>query len=382
MKQLIEIFMVALKLGVTSFGGPTAHLGYFRNEYVERRKWLSDKVYQDLVALCQFLPGPASSQVGMAIGMMRGGLLGGIAAFLGFTLPSVLLLILAVRLMPESIDWIQGLKLVAVAVVLHAIIGMAKNSLKSWQTLLIALAALAASLFLPTSLTQILIMIASGLTGMMVFRNSSMPFGESLKLPISKTTGLVSLGILVLLLIVLPILSGIIHNDWLTAFDKFYRSGLLVFGGGHVILPLLEREFVPYFLDADDFIAGYGLAQAVPGPLFTFASYIGAVISGVGGGLFAMIAIFLPAFLLVTGCLPFWQQLREKREMKQALIGINAGVIGILTAAWIHPIITHTIADVWDILFAVLLFCGLHYFKLAPWMIVAAGLVIGIFFYR
>lgn len=381
MNRILEIFIVALKLGITSFGGPTAHLGYFRAEYVEKREWLSDKVYQDLVALCQFLPGPASSQVGMAIGMMRGGLLGGIAAFLGFTLPSVLLLILAVSLMPSSIDWIQGLKLVAVAVVLHALIGMAKGSLQSWQTVGIALLALLACLYLSTAVTQIAVIIISAFIGIALFKTDSKQ-GGTIELPLSRRTGMISLALLVILLVGLPVCAHLLQNDWLTVFDKFYRSGLLVFGGGHVVLPLLEREFVPVFLQADEFIAGYGLAQAVPGPLFTFASYIGAVIGGLWGGLFAMVAIFLPAFLLVAGCLPFWQQMREKTMMRKALIGINAGVIGILAAAWIHPIISHTLFDIKDYLLFVLLFCCLHYFKFAPWLIVLLGLVIGLVFYR
>lgn len=381
MNRILEIFIVALKLGITSFGGPTAHLGYFREEYVEKRKWLSDKVYQDLVALCQFLPGPASSQVGMAIGMMRGGMLGGIAAFLGFTLPSVLILILAVRLMPDSIEWIQGLKLVAVAVVLHALIGMAKGSLNSWQTVGLALLALLACLYVPSAITQIAIIVISGIIGILIFKANHQP-GEVLNLQVSRRTGTICLVLLFILLIGLPVFANILHNDWLTIFDKFYRSGLLVFGGGHVVLPLLEREFVPMFLQPDDFLAGYGLAQAVPGPLFTFASYIGAVIGGLWGGLFAMIAIFLPAFLLVAGCLPFWQQIREKSLMRKALIGINAGVIGILAAAWIHPIISHTLFDIKDYFLFILLFCCLHYFKLAPWIIVLMGLVIGLVFYR
>ncbi len=383
MKRLIEIFLVALKLGVTSFGGPTAHLGYFRNEYVERRKWLSDKMYQDLVALCQFLPGPASSQVGMAIGMMRGGIAGGILAFLGFTLPSVLLLIAAVYIVDSfavSTDWIQGLKLVAVAVVLHALIGMGKTSMTTIHSVIIAVTALAVSLLFQTAVTQISIIVVSGIIGILLFEASG--DGDPFTVPISRTAGMVSLIILVIILLLLPLLANGINNDWLVMFDKFYRSGLLVFGGGHVVLPLLEREFVPGLLDADDFIAGYGFAQAVPGPLFTFASYLGAVMKGAVGGLFAMIAIFLPAFLLVTGCLPFWEQLRRNTWMRRALKGINAGVLGILAAAWIAPIITHTIKAPVDIVWAVLLFVMLYFFKVAPWIIVVTGIIIGLLVYK
>lgn len=383
MKRLIEIFLVALKLGVTSFGGPTAHLGYFRNEYVERRKWLSDKMYQDLVALCQFLPGPASSQVGMAIGMMRGGIAGGILAFLGFTLPSVLLLIAAVYIVDSfavSTDWIQGLKLVAVAVVLHALIGMGKTSMTTIHSVMIAATALAVSLLFQTAVTQISIIVVSGIIGILLFEASG--DGDPFTVPISRTAGMVSLIILVIILLLLPLFANGINNDWLVMFDKFYRSGLLVFGGGHVVLPLLEREFVPGLLDADDFIAGYGFAQAVPGPLFTFASYLGAVMKGAVGGLFAMIAIFLPAFLLVTGCLPFWEQLRRNTWMRRALKGINAGVLGILAAAWIAPIITHTIKAPVDIVWAVLLFVMLYFFKVAPWIIVVTGIIIGLLIYK
>ncbi|GGB06610.1 chromate efflux transporter [Macrococcus hajekii] len=381
MRQLVEIFLVALKLGLTSFGGPTAHLGYFREEYVGKRRWLSDKSYQDLVALCQFLPGPASSQVGIGIGLIRGGLFGGIAAFLGFTLPSVLFLILAVRFMPEDIDWIQGLKLVAVAVVLQAIIGMAKISLSSWQAVILSMTALSGCLLFSSSLTQIVIILFSGMMGILFFKSGSIVADESFKLPISKKTGMVSLSLLVLLL-ALPLMAKLNDYESLVVFEKFYRSGLLVFGGGHVVLPLLEQEFVPSFITADDFIAGYGLAQAVPGPLFTFASYIGAVMAGFRGGLFAMIAIFLPAFLLVSGCLPFWYQLREKQVMRRALAGINAGVIGILTAAWINPIITHTLVDIRDYFFFIVLFCALYYLKMAPWLVVLTGLMIGFVFYK
>ncbi|UTH14134.1 chromate efflux transporter [Macrococcus equipercicus] len=385
MNRLIEIFMVALKLGLTSFGGPTAHLGYFRNEYVERRQWLSDKMYQDLVALCQFLPGPASSQVGMAIGMMRGGIIGGILAFLGFTLPSVLLLIAAVYLIHTfsvSLDWIQGLKLVAVAVVLHALLGMGRTSMTSIAAVIIAAAALFVSLLLPTAFTQIGIIIISGVSGIILFKAAGDEQSDRFLVPVSKRTGIVSLIVLLTILLVLPLVTSLVDNDWLHMFDKFYRSGLLVFGGGHVVLPLLEREFVPGMMTADDFIAGYGFAQAVPGPLFTFASYLGAVIKGLLGGLFAMFAIFLPAFLLILGCLPFWEQMRKNTVMRRALKGINAGVLGILAAAWITPIITHTITAPLDVLVAALLFIMLHYFKIAPWLIVVTGIIIGLIVYR
>lgn len=335
MGRLLEIFLVALKLGVTSFGGPVAHLGYFRAEYVEKRKWLSDKVYQDLVSLCQFLPGPASSQVGIGIGLMRGGIKGAILAFLGFTLPSVLVLIAAVYFMKSldmDLDFIKGLLIVAIAVVLHALVGMGKNTLKNVWAVVIFLMSLIVALLFPTAYTQILIIIVTGIIGMFVYQVETKK-ETPLNINVSKSMSIASLILLVLLMFGLPIIAQVINNDWLHMFDKLFRGGLLVFGGGHVVLPLLQSTFVPEMLDIDTFLAGYGLTQAMPGPLFTFGSYIGASLFGVIGGLVAMIAIFLPAFLLVIGTLPFWATLREHRLMKQALKGINAGVLGILGAA-------------------------------------------------
>lgn len=384
MGRLLEIFLVALKLGVTSFGGPVAHLGYFRAEYVEKRKWLSDKVYQDLVSLCQFLPGPASSQVGIGIGLMRGGIKGAILAFLGFTLPSVLILIAAVYFMKSldmDLDFIKGLLIVAIAVVLHALVGMGKNTLKNVWAVVIFLMSLIVALLFPTAYTQILIIIVTGIIGMFVYQVETKK-ETPLNINVSKSMSIASLILLVLLMFGLPIIAQVINNDWLHMFDKLFRGGLLVFGGGHVVLPLLQSTFVPEMLDIDTFLAGYGLTQAMPGPLFTFGSYIGASLFGVIGGLVAMIAIFLPAFLLVIGTLPFWATLREHRLMKQALKGINAGVLGILGAAWINPIIMHTVTHWMDVLFSLILFCLLYFVKCPPWVIVLLGIVIGLVFYR
>lgn len=384
MGRLLEIFLVALKLGVTSFGGPVAHLGYFRAEYVEKRKWLSDKAYQDLVSLCQFLPGPASSQVGIGIGLMRGGILGAILAFLGFTLPSVFVLIASVYFMKShdmDLDFIKGLLIVAIAIVLHALVGMGKTTLNNLTAIMIFLLSLVIALLFPTAYTQILIIIASGLIGMVLYKVEKKK-ESPISIQVSKSTSIAALIVLVSLMIGLPIIAQVINSDWLLMFDRLFRGGLLVFGGGHVVLPLLQSAFVPDMMDIDTFLAGYGLTQAMPGPLFTFGSFVGASLFGVIGGLVAMVAIFLPAFLLVIGTLPFWAVIREYRLMKQALKGINAGVIGILGAAWINPIIMHTVTHWLDVVFSLILFVLLYFVKLPPWVIVVLGIIIGFVFYR
>lgn len=384
MGRLLEIFLVALKLGVTSFGGPVAHLGYFRAEYVEKRKWLSDKAYQDLVSLCQFLPGPASSQVGIGIGLMRGGILGAILAFLGFTLPSAFVLIASVYFMKShdmDLDFIKGLLIVAIAIVLHALVGMGKTTLNNLTAIMIFLLSLVIALLFPTAYTQILIIIASGLIGMVLYKVETKK-ESPISIQVSKSTSIAALIVLVSLMIGLPIIAQVINSDWLLMFDRLFRGGLLVFGGGHVVLPLLQSAFVPDMMDIDTFLAGYGLTQAMPGPLFTFGSFVGASLFGVIGGLVAMVAIFLPAFLLVIGTLPFWAVIREYRLMKQALKGINAGVIGILGAAWINPIILHTVTHWLDVVFSLILFVLLYFVKLPPWVIVVLGIIIGFVFYR
>ncbi|KAB2338099.1 chromate transporter [Cytobacillus depressus] len=383
-KSLFEIFTVALKLGVTSFGGPVAHLGYFHNEYVIKRKWIDEKSYADLVALCQFLPGPASSQVGIGIGVTRGGILGGILAFLGFTLPSVIALILFVQLLTfsdiGSSGWIHGLKIVAVAVVAHAVMGMAQKLAPDLKRKAIVLFAICATLLWSTVLTQISIIVLSGLLGYLIYKNHSDQGEETAHFPLSKKLGLACIILYLILLVILPILREITQLEWIALFDSFYRSGSLVFGGGHVVLPLLEREFVPTgWLSKEAFLAGYGATQAVPGPLFTFAAYIGAVIHGWKGGMLATIAIFLPAFLLILGTLPFWHELRKNPILKGALIGVNAAVVGILIAAFYDPIWTSSILTPKDFAFAAILFSMLAFWKLPPWVIVLTGAIGGIF---
>ncbi len=378
LKLLLEILFVSTRLGLTSFGGPIAHLGYFHNEYVRRRKWMDEKSYADLVALAQFLPGPASSQVGIGIGVMRGGLIEGIVSFIGFTLPSVIALILFALLL-QSFDvsdagWIKGLKIVAVAVVAHAILGMAKNLAPDLKRKALALLALIGTLLWPSSLSQIGVILIAALIGYMLYKNSAETTEGRIKFPVTKKIGALSLALFFAFLVSLPILREVTGSYWVAMFDSFYRAGSLVFGGGHVVLPLLEREFVPTgWLTEEAFLAGYGATQAVPGPLFTFVAYLGTVMNGWAGGLFATAAIFLPAFLLIVGVLPFWDALRTNQKVKGAIMGVNAAVLGILISAFYTPIWTSSITQPADFTLAAILFSLLVYWKLPPWVIVLCG---------
>ncbi|MBD8069889.1 chromate transporter [Bacillus sp. PS06] len=374
--------MVSTRLGFTSFGGPIAHLGYFHDEYVRRRKWMDEKSYADLVALSQFLPGPASSQVGIGIGVMRAGVLGGIVSFLGFTIPSVLALIIFALIL-QGLDvsdagWIHGLKIVAVAVVAHAILGMAQKLTPDLKRKAIALLALVVTLLWQTAFTQVGIILLSAVIGFLIYRQQKEEAGDRVRFPISRGFATGCLVLFFGLLILLPILREVTSIHWIAMFDSFYRSGSLVFGGGHVVLPLLEREFVPTgWLSEEAFLAGYGAAQAVPGPLFTFAAYLGAVMNGWAGGLLATVAIFLPAFLLILGTLPFWDTLRTNPKVKGALMGVNAAVVGILISAFYQPIWTSSILAPIDFAFAAILFSMLVYWKLPPWVIVVTGAIGG-----
>ncbi|RLL44874.1 chromate efflux transporter [Oceanobacillus piezotolerans] len=383
-KTWLEILMVSTRLGLTSFGGPVAHLGYFHEEYIHRRKWMDEKSYADLVALCQFLPGPASSQVGIGIGVIRGGIIGGIISFIGFTLPSVIALILFAYLLytfnMEDAGWINGLKIVAVVVVAHAVMGMAKNLTPDIQRKTIALFALVVTLLWQTAYSQITVIMLAALFGFFFYRKQNLQtINEKVsQFPISRRVGFLILTIFFGLLFFLPFLRNVTSLEWIALLDSFYRSGALVFGGGHVVLPLLEQEFVPTgWITKEEFLAGYGAAQAVPGPLFTFASYIGAVVGGWKGGLFATFAIFLPAFLLIVGTLPFWNALRNNPKIKGALMGVNASVVGILISALYHPIWTSSIFNPADFALAAVLFSMLVYWKLPPWVVVLAGAVGG-----
>ncbi|GAA5416740.1 chromate transport protein [Paraliobacillus ryukyuensis] len=383
LKTLWEIVKLATQLGFTSFGGPIAHLGFFHETYVKRHKWLNEKSYADLVALCQFLPGPASSQVNMGIGIIRGGMLGGIVSFIGFTLPSVCALIIFANVLNlfaiENTGAIQGLKIVAVVVVAHAIINMGKKLTPSLSHKVIALCALIMMLLWQTTFSQIIVIITAAVIGLMFFKKDIDESDADLPLKLSKKTAIISLTLFFFLLFLLPLLREWIQKDWIAMFDSFYRSGALVFGGGHVVLPLLEREFVPPgFLTEQQFLTGYGAAQAVPGPLFTFAAYIGAVKASWPGGLLATFAIFLPAFLLIFGTLPFWQQLRNNKTIRGAFVSVNAAVVGILIAAFYQPIWVSTINSSNSFTFAAVLFSLLVHFKLPAWLIVVLGAIGGI----
>lgn len=382
LKSLLEILLISTRLGLTSFGGPTAHLGYFHEEYVRRRKWMDEKSYADLVALAQFLPGPASSQVGIGIGVMRAGIIGGIISFIGFTLPSVIALILFALLLTgfdvANAGWLHGLKIVAVAIVAHAIIGMAKNLTPDLKRKAIALCALLGTLLWQTAFTQVSVILLAGLVGFLLFKQHDSHDENDSSFPITKKVSVFCLLLFSGLLILLPVLRETTGSSWIAMFDGFYRSGSLVFGGGHVVLPLLEQEFVPSgWISEEAFLAGYGATQAVPGPLFTFAAYLGTVMKGWQGGLVATVAVFLPAFLLILGALPFWDQLRRNPNIKGAIMGVNAAVIGLLISAFYFPIWTSSILAPVDFALAAILFSMLAYWKLPPWIIVVSGAIGG-----
>ncbi|QOV13342.1 chromate transporter [Viridibacillus arvi] len=383
-KSLLEILLVSTKLGFTSFGGPVAHLGYFHDEYIRRRKWMDEKSYADLVALCQFLPGPASSQIGIGIGVMRAGVLGGIIPFIGFTLPSVIVLILFALVLQGSdiadAGWIHGLKIVAVAVVAHAILGMAQKLAPDLKRKALVLFALGGTLLWQSAFNQVGIIVLSAIIGFILYKQHTEIEEAKTYFAISRSVGVLCLTLFFGLLIFLPILREVTSLSWIEMFDSFYRSGSLVFGGGHVVLPLLENEFVPTgWVSEETFLAGYGATQAVPGPLFTFAAYLGTVMNGWQGGVIATIAIFLPAFLLILGTLPFWDSLRRNPKIKGALMGVNAAVVGILIAALYHPIWTSSILAPLDFAFAAILFSMLVYWKLPPWIVVLTGAIGGVF---
>jgi chromate transporter len=377
-RAILEVLAVSTKLGFTSFGGPIAHLGYFHDEYIRRRKWMDERSYAELVALCQFLPGPASSQVSIGIGVIRAGLLGGLTAWLGFTLPSTIALVLFALLMQGfdigSTGWIHGLKIVAVAIVAQAVLGMGQKLTPDRNRATIAVIAASVTLMWQTAFSQVFIIVITGIIGMMLFRKTDVPEAPKLTVPISRSFAILCLAVFFGLLILLPLLRRFVVADWLSLFDGFYRSGSLVFGGGHVVLPLIEREVVPTgWISNAEFLAGYGAAQAVPGPLFTFAGYLGAMINGVTGALIVTVAIFLPAFLLIVGVLPFWNSLRKGSKVQGALIGINAAVVGILLAALYNPLWTTAILAPVDFALASILFMMLFFWKIPPWVVVVAG---------
>ncbi len=381
------VFLIFLRLGLTSFGGPVAHLGYFRDEFVVRRHWLSERSYADLVALCQFLPGPASSQVGMALGLSRAGYAGALAAWLGFTLPSAIALILFALgiasygdAMPAGV--LHGLKVVAVAVVAQAVWGMARTLCPDVPRISIMVAATCCVLLVPSAWGQVGVIIAAALIGLVAFRPQPGTAHEPLPISIRRRTGLLWLALFCALLLGLPLLASLFPSPLLAMVDAFYRAGSLVFGGGHVVLPLLQAEVVPTgWVDGDAFLAGYGAAQAVPGPLFTFAAFLGASMNqapgGWLGGLVALLAIFLPSFLLVLGALPFWEQLRRNRRTQAALMGVNAAVVGLLLAALYQPVWTSAIHRPEDFGLALVALTALLFWKLPPWLVVLGSGALG-----
>ena len=388
-----EVFAVFLKLGLTSFGGPIAHLGYYREELVARRKWLDETDYADLVALCQFLPGPASSQVGFSLGIFRGnGLLGGLAAWFAFTMPSALILFAfamsaAAFTGPVAEGLLHGLKLVAVAVVAQAIWAMARTLTPDRTRAGIALAAIAIVVFFAGSFGQIAAIVLGACAGLWLCRGDVAPVSGHLNFPVSRRAGIMALVLCAALLLVPPILVSATGSQTLALLDAFYRSGALVFGGGHVVLPLLQAEVVtPGWVSNEAFLAGYGVAQAVPGPLFAFAAYLGAVMgpppNGPAGAALALVALQLPGMLLVYGMLPFWDAMRTRPAAQAAMRGTNAAVVGILAAALYSPVWTSAVLSPRDFALALAGFLLLTIWKLPSWSVVVllagAGVLSGV----
>jgi chromate transporter len=375
-----EVFIVALRLGLTSFGGPIAHLGYFHDEYVVRRRWLDERTYADLVALCQFLPGPASSQVGMAVGLLRAGYGGALAAWAGFTLPSALALVL----FAHGVDvlrgllgsgWLHGLKVAAVAVVALAVLGMIRSLAPDRARATLAVAAAIIVLTLPSAWGQIGAIVFGGLVGLTLRQGGAAASEAILPLAVSRRAGGALLILFFMLLAGLPLLAASTSSHALHLFDAFYRAGSLVFGGGHVVLPLLQASVVPPgWVSNDVFLAGYGAAQAVPGPLFTFAAYLGAAMepspNGWSGATLCLVAVFLPSFLLVIGTLPFWDQLRRLPAAQALMRGVNAAVVGLLLGALYDPVWTAGISGPRDFALAILAFLLLFAWRAPPWLVV------------
>jgi chromate transporter len=378
--SVAEVGLAALKLGLTSFGGPIAHLGYFRDEYVVKRRWLDEATFADLVALCQFLPGPASSQVGIGIGTMRAGMPGGLAAWLGFTLPSAIAMtafaFLVERYDVSGAGWVHGLKIVAVAVVAQAVWGMAQQFCTDRLRATLALLAALVVLLVPTAFAQVGVIAGAGLIGWRLFpvAPGATAFAHHPS-AISRRVGIGCLLLFLALLLGLPFVGGTVPGGALDLVDRFYRVGSLVFGGGHVVLPLLQTQVVATGWVTDtQFLAGYGAAQAVPGPLFTFSAFLGAVRApapnGVLGAVVALAAIFLPSFLLIWGTLPFWDALRAHPIFRGGLAGINAAVVGILLAALYTPVWTSAVQRPADFGLALVCLGLLMIWRWAPWQVV------------
>jgi chromate transporter len=383
----LEVFLAFLKLGLTSFGGPVAHLGYFRDEFVVRRQWLDEKGYSDLVALCQFLPGPASSQVGMALGLQRAGWLGALAAWIGFTMPSALALILFAFGVLSGAGWeasgvVHGLKVMAVAVVAQAVWGMSKSLCPDRLRGGVAMGAALMVWLLPSPFIQVIVLVLGGLIGWRALSLPHLPAAQHQDCGVSPTTGAVLLTLCGLLLLALPAVAAWSDSYFWSAVASFYQAGALVFGGGHVVLPMLQSSVVPAgWVGNDAFLAGYGAAQAVPGPLFSFAAFLGAVmpspLGGWVGGLALLVAIFVPSFLLVAGALPFWESLRQRDGIQRVMAGVNAAVVGILGAALYDPVWTSAIHSTADVGLALVAYGLLVFGRVSPVVVVALSVLVG-----
>lgn len=381
------VFLIFLRLGLTSFGGPIAHLGYFREEFVTKRQWLTERSYADLIALCQFLPGPASSQVGIALGLSRSGYAGALAAWVGFTLPSAIALILFALGISSYGDAIapgalHGLKVVAVSVVAQAVWGMARNLCTDALRATIMTIAACVALIIPTAWGQVGVIIVAAMAGRLFVKPVKGFAHDPLPITVGNRAGVVWLSLFFALLLGLPLLTHLVPDPALAMADAFYRAGSLVFGGGHVVLPLLQAEVVPSgWVSNDAFLAGYGAAQAVPGPLFTFAAFLGASMStpptGWLGSIICLLAIFAPSFLLVVGALPFWEQLRRNEHTQAALAGVNAAVVGLLLSALYNPVWTSAIHQPQDFGLALVAFAALMFWKIPSWLVVAGSGLIG-----
>jgi chromate transporter len=383
--SVLEVLRAALGLGLTSFGGPIAHIGYFRSEYVEKRGWLDEAAFADLVALTQALPGPASSELGIAIGTRRAGLLGGVVAWVGFTLPSAIALtslgIFAASTDVSNAGWVHGLKLAAVAVVAQAVWLMARRLTPDWPRRSVAVVAAAVALLWTTPLSQVAIIASGAAVGWLLLRPPEAAIPNPVPSPVGRHVGVVCLVAVFVLLLGLPLARGV-DGQPLALFDAFYRSGALVFGGGHVVLPLLHTTVVdPGWVTDSQFLAGYGAAQAVPGPLFTFSAYLGAVSgpqpNGVAGATLALVGIFLPAFLLVFAALPFWDRLRAAIGFRRALNGVNAAVVGLLLAALYNPVWTGAVSAPIDVAVAAGMLPLLLTGRVPPIVVVALSAIAG-----
>src|SRR6516165_6663394 len=379
----VEVLLIFLKLGLSCFGGPIAHIGYFHDEFVVRRRWLEEQAYADLVALCQFLPGPASSQVGFSVGLMRAGYLGAAAAWTGFTLPSAILLVLfayGVGSLHGAIGagLLHGLKLVAVAIVGQAVWGMARTLCPDRERASIAVAAALIILFSTSSAAQIGAIVLGGVAGLWFCRGTQPIAAGHIVIPVTRTAGLIALTAFFALLAGLPIVRSLTNSQDIALFEAFYRSGALVFGGGHVVLPLLRQAFVaPGWISDNAFLAGYGAAQAVPGPLFTFAAYLGTVVSpsphGIPGAILGLIGIFLPGVLILLGTLPFWDDFRKRTGAQAVMRGVNAAVVGLLGAALYNPVWTSSVKTPGDFAIALVGFVLLTVWRAPPLLVVVVS---------